>query len=218
MTIVFLAVTEWELPEVGARSRTAQTSASFVEDSEFTPESERRVVVDDPFPLEDPELVATQPVLDERPVEPVESESEPGLTFEDLWPSLPDTDLIADLEPDVAVPETDAAPPEASDAPAAGPASDPSDEVLAAVHLDNPPPSYPRASQRLGEEGEVLLRLEIAADGRVVAVTVLESSGHARLDRAAREAVARWRFAPARRAGVAVEWELEHRVVFRLGE
>lgn len=67
-----------------------------------------------------------------------------------------------------------------------------------ADYLDNPKPIYPALSRRLGEEGRVLLRVYVLADGSAAVVEVRESSGHERLDRAAREAVARWRFIPAR--------------------
>lgn len=68
-----------------------------------------------------------------------------------------------------------------------------------AAYLNNPSPAYPPLSRRLGEEGRVLLRALVDADGRTREVQVEVSSGHARLDRAAQEAVARWRFVPARR-------------------
>ncbi len=67
-----------------------------------------------------------------------------------------------------------------------------------ADYLDNPAPAYPALSRRLGEQGRVLLRVYVLADGSAGQVEIRESSGFERLDRAAREAVARWRFVPAR--------------------
>lgn len=67
-----------------------------------------------------------------------------------------------------------------------------------AAYLANPVPAYPSLSRRLGEEGRVLVRVFVAPDGRAREVHVARSSGYARLDRAAREVVARWRFLPAR--------------------
>jgi protein TonB len=67
-----------------------------------------------------------------------------------------------------------------------------------ADYLDNPAPAYPALSRRMGEQGRVLLRVYVHADGSVGQVEIGESSGFERLDRAAREAVARWRFVPAR--------------------
>jgi protein TonB len=68
-----------------------------------------------------------------------------------------------------------------------------------AAYLNNPPPEYPRISQRRREEGTVLLWVVVAADGRPVDWRVERSSGHERLDQAALDAVAGWRFEPARR-------------------
>jgi periplasmic protein TonB len=68
-----------------------------------------------------------------------------------------------------------------------------------AAYLNNPPPEYPRVSQRRREEGTVLLRVAVAADGRPVSWSVEQSSGHERLDAAALAAVEGWRFEPARR-------------------
>lgn len=71
-----------------------------------------------------------------------------------------------------------------------------------------PGPVYPPELLRAGIEGTVTFRLSIAADGAVVAAVIERSSGHAALDRAAEQAVKRWRFTPARRLGVAVPIEV----------
>lgn len=101
-------------------------------------------------------------------------------------------------------------PPEPSPAPVATPPAAPVAVAVApspppvspprfdADYLDNPAPAYPPLSRRLGEEGRVVLRVYVHADGSAGAVEVRETSGFERLDRAAREAVARWRFLPAR--------------------
>lgn len=57
-------------------------------------------------------------------------------------------------------------------------------------------PQYPSASRRLEESGTVLLRFLIDIDGRVVDSKVDTSSGHERLDKAARDALARCTFKP----------------------
>ncbi|MPY72106.1 MAG: TonB family protein [Alphaproteobacteria bacterium] len=82
--------------------------------------------------------------------------------------------------------------------------------------LGNAPPPYPAPARRSGIEGKVLLRVQVAASGRTEGVSVLESSGHALLDRAARRAVAAWRFAPATLAGLPVSGSVDIPVVFRL--
>ena len=73
-----------------------------------------------------------------------------------------------------------------------------------AAYLNNPPPSYPRISRRLREEGTVALRVRVATDGSPVTIEIAESSGSPRLDAAARDAVSRWRFIPAQRGNRAV--------------
>jgi protein TonB len=60
-------------------------------------------------------------------------------------------------------------------------------------------PSYPSTARRLGVEGTTLLKVYVAADGRVTDVQVDQSAGHPDLDRAAAEAVRRWKFEPGRR-------------------
>lgn len=74
---------------------------------------------------------------------------------------------------------------------------------LDADYLNNPRPAYPTLSRRLGEEGRVMLRVLVRADGTPAEITVYASSGYARLDEAALDAVRRWRFT-VRRGGAAV--------------
>lgn len=74
--------------------------------------------------------------------------------------------------------------------------------VSDADYLHNPKPVYPPTSRRLGEQGKVVLRVLIGVDGTAQDATVLESSGFARLDRAALEAARQWRYVPGKRGGV----------------
>lgn len=74
-----------------------------------------------------------------------------------------------------------------------------------ADYLKNPKPVYPNASRRLGEEGRVVLRVRVSADGLPLSVEIRQSSGHMRLDDAARAAVEQWRFVPARQGQDAIE-------------
>lgn len=59
-----------------------------------------------------------------------------------------------------------------------------------------PSPEYPRASQRRGEQGRVVVRVLISPEGRVLEATVQRSSGHSRLDESALRAVRAARFKP----------------------
>jgi periplasmic protein TonB len=71
-----------------------------------------------------------------------------------------------------------------------------------ADYLHNPKPPYPPISNRLHEEGKVLLSVLVGTDGKVEKVDLKKSSGFDRLDRAALATVPGWRFVPGRRAGV----------------
>jgi periplasmic protein TonB len=73
-----------------------------------------------------------------------------------------------------------------------------------AAYLDNPAPRYPALSRRRQEEGRVLLRVHVSPGGAASQVEIRESSGFERLDQAAREAVLRWQFVPARQGDQAV--------------
>jgi protein TonB len=57
-------------------------------------------------------------------------------------------------------------------------------------------PHYPRAARLRGAEGVTLLRLLVAASGRVQQVEVARSAGHGDLDQAAAQAARSWRFEP----------------------
>jgi protein TonB len=72
--------------------------------------------------------------------------------------------------------------------------------VPAKAERGNFPPAYPRAAAVRGEHGTVKLRIHVGADGGVTAVDVVESSGSAALDKAARDAILKWRYQPAQDA------------------
>lgn len=74
-----------------------------------------------------------------------------------------------------------------------------------ADYLQNPKPVYPPMARRLGEEGKVVLRVRVSAQGLPLAVEIRTSSGFARLDEAAKAAVEQWRFVPAKQGGETVE-------------
>lgn len=68
-----------------------------------------------------------------------------------------------------------------------------------ASYRGNVAPPYPMASRRLREEGTVVLRIFVNADGTVGEVQLGKSSGYSRLDQAAMDTVKRWKLIPARR-------------------
>jgi periplasmic protein TonB len=79
-------------------------------------------------------------------------------------------------------------------------------------------PIYPPDALRRGEQGVVVLRVAVAADGTVDRVEIEHSSGSSRLDRAARDAVRQWRFRPPLVGGVPAAATGLVPVVFRLPE
>lgn len=84
------------------------------------------------------------------------------------------------------------------------------------AYLDNPPPRYPRTARQMGWEGTVLLRVKVNSQGRADVIRLARSSGYLPLDEAAQEAVARWRFEPAREGEQAVSAWAEVPLVFQL--
>jgi len=62
-------------------------------------------------------------------------------------------------------------------------------------------PTYPAISRRMGEEGKLVLRVELDENGHVDEARVIDSSGIPRLDNAALEAVKNWQCRPSMRNG-----------------
>jgi protein TonB len=107
--------------------------------------------------------------------------------------------------------------------PAAAPVSSPAPATVTAARFDaaylhNPHPDYPPIARRLGEEGKVLLKVRVTADGRAAAIDVEKSSSSNRLDDAAVRSVTRWRFVPAKRGDEAIEATVIVPIIFRLDD
>lgn len=120
----------------------------------------------------------------------------PVITFETPRPGAP-TDVTTEIHPSGPTAPADH-----------GPVS------LAATHTI---PPYPALDIRLGNQGTVVLRLLIGTDGRVLDAKVVRTSGSDSLDRAAQGWVmARWRYQPAIRGGVAVQGAVDVAVKFDL--
>jgi TonB family protein len=79
-------------------------------------------------------------------------------------------------------------------------------------------PEYPPALKAQGVQGDVVVRVDIAASGQVTNVTIVSSSGYAAFDAAAKQAAASERFAPALRDGIAVPFTLSYSYRFRIEE
>jgi protein TonB len=79
-------------------------------------------------------------------------------------------------------------------------------------------PTYPPEAYRAHEEGTVLVRADVDAGGNPSAVQVAKRSGSRTLDRAATDAVAKWKFQPAMKNGKAVASTVQVPVDFRLDQ
>lgn len=110
-----------------------------------------------------------------------------------------------------------AAPPEAKPTPAAPPAEAPIVQArFDADYLNNPAPSYPPLSRRMGEEGKVILRVSVNPQGSADSVELRTSSGSQRLDDAAVNTVKRWKFIPAKRGVEPVQSWVLVPIIFKL--
>jgi protein TonB len=121
--------------------------------------------------------------------------------------------LGAALGTTVAMTARPAAPPSGAAAPSPAASIEiPARPIMGAI----PPPAYPQAARRRGEQGRVLVRVQVSPDGSPAAVSVAASSGSASLDDAALAAVRAARFTPATRNGTPVAGAAEVPIVFRL--
>jgi protein TonB len=161
-------------------------------------------------------VVAELPLPSHKPPAPVDDRvqaaSEPAV--------MPPVEAPAVAPPQTAaLPSPQPAPdpaPAGTGGPAPGSAAEVTPASLNVAGLGNPEPEYPMTSRLRGEEGSVLLEVAVSAAGTVSKIHVVQSSGHSRLDRAALEAVRRWRFAPARIGERPIDAVIRHRVVFKL--
>lgn len=102
-----------------------------------------------------------------------------------------------------AAPSAPAAPPAPAPKAAQPAGSDVQLPSSNAAYLNNPRPSYPATSRRMGEQGKVLLRVLVDENGLPQQIEIKQSSGFERLDKAALASVQRWRFVPGKRNGIA---------------
>lgn len=157
-------------------------------------------------PIDDPIQESQEEVLPEMPAEP---EPEP---IQDNPPPPPQPAVapqpVAKQKPQLpqpVLPRTQGMPPTKKRTSEAVP-----------DHSKNPPPRYPETARRAKFEGRVLVRANVSVAGKVQGVSLLRSSGHGVLDRAALDAVRRWRFRPRMVDGVSEASAVEVPVHFFL--
>lgn len=159
-----------------------------------------------PSPVE-PEKPRPQPATPLPPVSEAAAPPPALLTAAATSPAIETSAIV--------VPPQPPPPPEAAPAPMA--ASEPVTPAhFNADYLHNPAPIYPAASRRKGEQGTVVIRVLVDAQGAAEQVAIHRSSTFSRLDEAAAKAVRRWRFVPARRGEEKVEGWVLVPLVFRL--
>lgn len=164
--------------------------------------------------LENPTTVATLPPAARHEVPaPKPIELPPEVRPEKALP--PDPSDYKFPEPKV---ETKIQPPQPSQTPQP---SQPSS--LSQARVDAPPrprrairPEYPKGARQRGEQGNVILEIEIGADGVCVAAKVAVSCGFAELDAAAVKAALAARFVPAKAGNSPVSSVARLTLSFRL--
>ena len=158
-----------------------------------SPEPELVPIIEPPKPEPKP-IVKPKKVVEkirpiEKPVERlVEATTEPPTEVE---VSKPEAAPVLTAEPAKAPPKTEPIVEDKFEEPRFG-----------VSYLNNPAPDYPALSRRLGEEGRVLMKVLVSADGAAETVQIEKTSGTERLDNAAMAAVKRWRFIPAKKNNV----------------
>lgn len=150
----------------------------------------------EPLPAPEPAGSATDPASGIGEAEPADQPSWPRIVEQIL---LPPPAPPAPVEPPP--------PPPAPRAIAMAPGNTP-------IPIESPAPRYPVQALRRGESGTVVLRAHVGADGVPYAVDLVQGSGSRTLDRAASEAVRRWRFRPAQRDGQPVPAQVQIPIVF----
>ncbi len=88
--------------------------------------------------------------------------------------------------------------------------------VASANRALNKAPLYPNLSRRLKEQGTVYLHVLVLKNGKVGQLKLKQSSGFARLDQSALNAVRGWTYQPAMKLGQPIDFWFVQPVVFNL--
>ena len=80
----------------------------------------------------------------------------------------------------------------------------------------NPRPAYPELARQRGQEGQVVVLVNVDIHGNPTSVLLETSSGYSLLDQASITAIRKWKFSPASRNGEAVPGAVRVPVFFRL--
>ncbi|HHW4679106.1 MAG TPA: energy transducer TonB [Xylella sp.] len=124
----------------------------------------------------------------DKPPPPVKNLAPPRPAPVPPPPQAPVVDVPEPRPTDVVVPPAPPAPPS------------PPNDIGASVDISSKsmnPPKYPSPALRSGITGEVVLIIDVDANGNVTNVSVEKSSRNRDLDRAAMEAASKWKFNPS---------------------
>jgi protein TonB len=158
---------------------------------------EPEVTEPEPQPQPEPKPVPPKPVVKPLPPPPVLVAERPVPTPQPVV-EAPKPVPVPEPVPEVPPPP---APPVVAETPKPAPPPPPT-PPRPADYLNNPKPTYPSLSKRLGEEGVVRLNILVNPDGSVARLEIAKSSGYARLDESAMKTVQlSWKFEPARQSG-----------------
>ncbi len=163
-------------------------------------------IISQPAPKKAPEVIQEPTPAKLKPVK--KPESKPKIKkLAAKAPELPRQEPIALPEPEPVVEqETTSEPPPVTESTPrqmeTGPVTLSSELSVSCPKLTAP--AYPAISRRMGEEGKLVLRVELDEIGRIDKAQVVDSSGFSRLDNAALEAVRKWQCRPSMRNGLAV--------------
>lgn len=81
--------------------------------------------------------------------------------------------------------------------------------------ITTPAPNYPAQALRRRESGTALVRAEIGPDGVPTSIDIVDGTGSRALDRAAVDAVRRWRFRPAMANGQPTVGSIQVPITFK---
>ena len=168
-------------------------------------------------------IIDTYDVVPDKPVELTPTPPEQAPRQSEI--SAPPTPDLPALPSDNSLAITDRPPVSFGDIP--GPIADPlpprADPVLTSARLDPRyagalQPAYPSGAIRNGIEGVAIVKVLIGTDGRVKEVQSIRADDPDFLAATRKQALAKWRFVPATRDGVAIESWREMTVRFVLPE
>ena len=88
--------------------------------------------------------------------------------------------------------------------------------IFDAAYLKNSQPSYPAFAKKRGQQGTVLLKVNVSIDGKPDNIQLQKSSGFTLLDQAAQNTVKTWHFVPAKQGNAPIDAWVIVPITFKL--